>query len=87
MNGRDLNDPGSGHNSRSVCSSNFFTQRSLIQNLASEKEVRISQEEMDGLSKKQASTLTDRSLGASPQVLFVFSHAALPMEAFYEGQA
>jgi len=44
--------------------------RSLIQNLASEKGLRISQEEMDGKSKKQASRLIDRLIRGSPSNSF-----------------
>ncbi|MGC9085776.1 MAG: hypothetical protein ACP5IT_06310 [Thermoproteota archaeon] len=46
-------------------------QRKLIENLAKEKGLRISQEEMDSLSKKQASRLIDKLLGgSSPKSFF-----------------
>ncbi|MEM0328125.1 MAG: hypothetical protein QXU11_12460 [Thermoproteota archaeon] len=40
-------------------------QRKLIENLAKERGIRISQEEMDSLSSRQASKLIDRLLGGS----------------------
>ena len=46
-------------------------QKKLIQNLASEKGVRISQEEIDGLSKKQTSRLIDRLGGHPPGLSLV----------------
>jgi len=50
-------------------------QRKLIENLAKEKGIRISQEEMDSLSSRQASRLIDRLLGgSSPNSFFQDRH-------------